>query len=375
MSSLYPLARYEEKLNFLWEELLKEKEPLDIICGKLFSKYKNLGKKDRAIISETIYARTRNYLLIDDLSGIDPWPAAAHIAKLIELPKDEAEQIAKISAVNLQLKYSLPKDFLLALDQELSENNIAALRRPGKPTFRVNTLKTSADQVQQILTDSKINHEFSNQETVYLKTRLSRAHRLLKDSYLIPQDHGSQKVSQFIKPQASDTILDYCAGSGGKSLHLSALMQNNGKITCYDSDKHRLQKTIARAQKAGATNIHTSNKLSKDAKFDVVLVDAPCSGSGSIGRHPEIVMRFSESQLCVIEKEQETILDQAQRYVQPQGHLIYATCSLFPRENENRINAFLSAHKDFKLIQSNKLKPGDYPGEGFYMARLQRQGK
>ncbi len=174
------------------------------------------------------------------------------------------------------------------------------------------------------------------------------------------QDEGSQIVSMMVDAKPGETVLDYCAGGGGKTLALAADMNNEGKIYAFDIDKRRLAPLYARAQRAGATNVEVMQPPQASLKklrgsMDRVLVDAPCTGSGTWRRHPDAKWRLSLSTLELRMAEQKTVLDQAKQYVRPDGLLIYVTCSLFAEENEGQVYAFLEDNKEFELLSAGEV--------------------
>jgi len=174
------------------------------------------------------------------------------------------------------------------------------------------------------------------------------------------QDEGSQIVSLLTDPKPGEKVLDYCAGGGGKTLALAADMDNAGKIYAYDIDKRRLAPLYARAQRAGATNIEIvqppQGNLSKlRGSIDRVLVDAPCTGSGTWRRKPDAKWRLSLSTLELRMSEQKAVLEQAKQYVRPDGLLVYVTCSVFAEENEGQVYGFLEDNKDFELLSAGEV--------------------
>ncbi len=216
------------------------------------------------------------------------------------------------------------------------------------------------------------------------------------------QDEGSQIVSLLVDAKPSETVLDYCAGGGGKTLALAADMGNEGKIYAYDIDKRRLAPLYARAQRAGATNIEVvqppQGNLSKlRGTIDRVLIDAPCTGSGTWRRKPDTKWRLSLNTLELRISEQKAVLEQAKQYVRPDGLLIYVTCSLFAEENEGQIYSFLETNKDFELLSAGEvweerigtdkampwsedgctltMSPASTNTDGFFLAVMRKTGK
>jgi 16S rRNA (cytosine967-C5)-methyltransferase len=168
------------------------------------------------------------------------------------------------------------------------------------------------------------------------------------------QDGGSQIAALAAAPVDGAQVLDYCAGGGGKTLALSAMMANRGQLYAYDADARRLAPLYDRARRAGVRNLQIINPIGEGAalealvgKVDVVFIDAPCTGSGTWRRHPDTKWRLTPEQLAARQREQDKTLDEARRYVKPGGRLVYVTCSVFKEENEDRLEQFLATNADF----------------------------
>ena len=210
------------------------------------------------------------------------------------------------------------------------------------------------------------------------------------------QDEGSQIAADLVGARPGMQVLDYCAGAGGKTLALSAAMENHGQIFAHDAEKGRLAPIFERIQRAGSRNIQVASRTAEltelIGRMDVVLVDAPCTGSGTWRRRPDAKWRLTEHQLEVRRAEQAAILQTASAYVKPGGHLVYVTCSIFDEENRDQVDAFLSRQADFAPVDHQALWEQGYPAEaaridpqrgisltpacsgtdGFYIARLRR---
>lgn len=174
------------------------------------------------------------------------------------------------------------------------------------------------------------------------------------------QDEGSQIVSLLVAPKAGETILDYCAGGGGKSLALAADMKNTGAVHAFDIDKRRLAPTYERSARAGATIINVVQPPAKSLGFlkgqaDRVLVDAPCTGVGTWRRKPDAKWRLTEDALARRMQEQTKVLDEAKTYVKPGGYLFYVTCSVLAAENEAQVYAFLERTPEFALLSAGEV--------------------
>lgn len=210
------------------------------------------------------------------------------------------------------------------------------------------------------------------------------------------QDEGSQVAADLVGAKPGMQVLDYCAGAGGKTLALSAAMENHGQIFAHDSEKIRLAPIFERINRAGSRNIQVATKPAELAelqgRMDCVLVDAPCTGSGTWRRRPDAKWRLTQRQLDVRKAEQAAILQAASAYVKPGGHLVYVTCSVFDEENRDQIDAFLTRETGFAPVDHHTLWESDHPAaaaridrergisltparsgtDGFFIARLQR---
>jgi len=268
------------------------------------------------------------------------------------------------------IRADIPEWIWPAFTNNFGENAVAEgqamLARPPLD-LRVNALKTDHNSALVKLKDfGGVAAELSPLGIrIEAGTKLDRLPNIQSDPVFLTgeveiQDEGSQIVSMMVDAKPGETVLDYCAGGGGKTLALAADMDNKGTIYAYDIDKRRLAPLYARAQRAGATNVDVvqppQNNLKKlRGSIDRVLVDAPCTGSGTWRRHPDAKWRLSLSTLELRMSEQKTVLDQAKQYVRPDGLLIYVTCSLFAEENEGQVYSFLEDNKDFELLSAGEV--------------------
>jgi 16S rRNA (cytosine967-C5)-methyltransferase len=209
------------------------------------------------------------------------------------------------------------------------------------------------------------------------------------------QDEASQLVSLLVNPVPGTTVVDACAGAGGKSLHLAALMRGEGTVHAFDSDAVRLRSLSTRASRAGAGNIHTAAievsapvDESLTGAADVLLIDAPCSGVGTYRRNPGAKSGFSVGYSAALGELQDSLLQRYHRVVRPGGRLVYATCTLLRRENEGVIERFLGEHPEYRLIPASSvvgslgvptaydpflfLLPHETGTDGFFGAVLER---
>ncbi len=265
-------------------------------------------------------------------------------------------------------------------------------------TLRVNTLKISREEIRQILTATGI----ELQDTVFspdgliLKTSANPIQKtdFFDAGFLRIQDEGAQLISYLIHPASGQSILDACAGAGGKATHLAAILKNTGRIVAVDRNPERiaeLKQEITRLRitiiEARHADLNVDLPDSFKGTFDCVLVDAPCSGTGTLRRNPEIKWRMAQKDLRGCTTAQKIILQNASAAVKKGGYLIYCTCSLLPEENENIVDEFLRCNSDFSLCQPfvsiNKqlvdgrgfyrTSPHKHNMDGFFGALIRRQ--
>lgn len=256
-----------------------------------------------------------------------------------------------------------------------------ALGQEAKRVIRANTLKCTRDELAHALTQERVvTRPVAGCPTALEVTSNSALFRTkaFKEGMFEQQDAGSQLIGAFLDPKPSERVIDACSGSGGKTLHLAALMQGKGTIIATDTEFWKLQDLKHRARRAGAFNIETrvidSTKVIKRLydSADKVLIDAPCSGVGVIRRMPDSKWRDGRERLGEIRKTQMDILERYSKMAKVGGIVVYSTCSILPSENELQIKAFLERNQGkFELIEDKHLMPSGGT-DGFYMAKLKR---
>ena len=205
-----------------------------------------------------------------------------------------------------------------------------------------------------------------------LKKRVNLAEvKAYQNGLIEVQDEGSQLLALATKIKSGDKVLDYCAGAGGKSLAFAQMMQNQGQIVAHDVSAISLKKLNQRAKRAGVSIIHTIQK--PQGLFDHVVVDAPCSGTGTWRRQPDARLKLKQEQIKQYTKTQAQILDKACSFVKPKGYLHYMTCSLLQDENQNQMKNFLKLHAFFHLVHHAQWTPAKHKTDGFFLATFQRQ--
>jgi len=271
--------------------------------------------------------------------------------------------------------------------------------------LRLNSLKTAPEKLAKALNEDRAEpiSWFPSALRIASTIRFSRhpniqATAAFQKGWFEIQDLGSQIVAHIANAQQKRQILDYCAGGGGKTLALAAACQNRGQIYAYDADKARIAPIFTRLKRAGVRNVQVIDKLQAldnlMAKMDLVVVDAPCSGSGTWRRHPDAKWRLRESQLQRRVEEQRDILEKASHFVRPGGRLVYITCSLLTVENNLQIRNFLGQNKNFQAIDIRAhwhdvmstqaplphfsdigltLSPASTHSDGFYIAIIERR--
>ena len=254
-----------------------------------------------------------------------------------------------------------------------TEKLLRSLNSPARITLRVNRSKTSREECRNRLLGEGIESvptSFSDAGLVASKRFNVQASQTFKDGWFELQDEGSQFISLIAHPQPGSIVLDACAGAGGKSLHLADLLKGEGRIFAVDIELSRLDELDIRARRAGVTNIQALSAerlLPDEFAADLVLVDAPCSGVGTIRRNPGIKWRVTESLAAHYASKQAHLLDASCRFVKQGGVLMYATCSLLREENEDVVRSFLDAHAEFSVqrIDPQFCPPATISAEGF----------
>jgi len=324
------------------------------------------------------------------------------------LKRDEKEWLAtvkgmKADSLPLQVQAELPEWLLEKMRSSYSDTDILTIglsMQQGAPLdIRVNTLFAKRDEVLQQLHNQKIEAVATPYSPIGIRLKekipLNRD-ALFTEGKVEVQDEGSQLLGYLLAPRRNDMVVDFCAGAGGKTLMISALMNSQGRLYAMDVSEKRLANLKPRLKRSGASNIqpmlisHENDLKVKRlvGKIDRVLVDAPCSGLGTLRRNPDLKFRQSPGSIEELTRKQAAILASASRLLKQGGRLVYATCSILPEENQQIVQAFLTAHPDFMLkpagevLQQQKiaLKMGDYlelrphlhGTDGFFAAVLER---
>lgn len=262
------------------------------------------------------------------------------------------------------------------------ENEIKALNQIPPIYLRANRLKIKPVELSAILKKEGFDNALVDKAPDALKL-LNRVNvfssKYYKDGYFEVQDAGSQQISMFLDARPGMRVADACAGNGGKTLHISCLMQNRGKIIALDTQEGKLKTLRSRVSKAGVDIVETkfikNSKTIKryEASFDRLLLDVPCSGTGAMKRNPEIKWNMSPDRLKKLQKIQADLLYRYSDMVKPGGQMVYATCSILKSENQDQVQTFLEKKQNqFELIKENIILPSS-GFDGFYMALIARR--
>ena len=258
---------------------------------------------------------------------------------------------------------------------------LEALNQTAPLVIRANTLKTSKNELRKSFIEKKIETESVSgvKDALLLKERQNIfITDEFKNGLFEVQDSGSQLVADFLQVEPGMKVVDACAGAGGKSLHLSALLENKGKITSLDTEQWKLDELKKRARRAGACNIETRliegsktiKKLQNTA--DRLLLDVPCSGLGVLRRNPDAKWKLKPDFIFRVMQQQKEILENYSKILKSGGKMVYATCSILPRENTLQVQEFLNTHPEFILEEEKKIFTSETGFDGFYMARIRK---
>ncbi len=404
----------------LLREILRFTGPADGTLSHYFRDHPKLGSRERGVLAEAIYGLLRNKTVYGNFAESGVGPAMRRLALLgladavgVEalggLSEEETAWLTRVMQFDragfpAALRANLPPwlyDKLTARYGEAEALELAAaLNQPAPLDLRVNLIKSNREAVMTELATAPIQCE----ATPYAATGIRLVKKpalqnlpLFKDGAIEVQDEGSQLLAQIVGAKRGEMIVDFCAGAGGKTLALGAIMKNTGRLYAFDIAEKRLAKLKPRLARSGLSNVHpvliaheNDAKVKRLAgKIDRVLVDAPCSGLGTLRRNPDVKWRQSPQGLAELNVKQISILAGAARLVKPGGRLVYATCSLLDEENEAIVAQFLAAHEGFALAPMSqvlteqkipldmqdylKLYPHRHRTDGFFAAVLERK--
>lgn len=361
--------------------------PADSILRRFFQENPLLGAQDRAFIAETVFGILRHRFFLESLTAKLITPRALVLAYLVKfqginlrelnslISETETKWLSEIKAVkadtqSLAIQAEFPAWLVEKLQQCMPDNDILnlglSLQKPAPLDLRVNTFLAKRTEVFETLKQEGIEAE----ETPYSPCGIRLAgkpainrHALFLSGKIEVQDEGSQLLGYLLAPRRGEMVVDFCAGAGGKSLLLGALMNSKGRLYAFDVSEKRLSNLKPRFKRSGLSNLHVQRIANENdikikrlyGKIDRVLVDAPCSGLGTLRRNPDLKWRQSPHSIEELKTKQAAILSAAAGLLKPGGRLVYATCSFLPEENQEIIDGFLAAHPQFTLLNCAEL--------------------
>ncbi|MBW8359899.1 MAG: RsmB/NOP family class I SAM-dependent RNA methyltransferase [Weeksellaceae bacterium] len=384
----------------LQETFFQERKYADKVIERLLKAHKKWGSEDRKVVSQIFYDIIRWKKRLEYYMGESAKPtniyklilayclwSKTHYKKFEEFDgiksADILTKLKKNTVPNKAIEHSIPEWLAETMEKELGRNwekEMDALNQQAPTILRANTLKTTPKELVSDLKDENVESfqirnypdavQLEEKKNVFLTSAF-------KDGLFEVQDASSQKIGQLLDVQEGMRVVDACAGAGGKTLHLAALMKNKGQIIALDIYEWKLAELKRRAKRAGAHNIETrfidDNKVIKrlHEKADRLLIDAPCSGLGVLKRNPDSKWKIDQDFIDRIKKEQQQILQDYSKILKKGGKMIYATCSILPSENNEQVEIFLKNNPEFTLLKEEKVMPSD-GFDGFYMALIGR---
>lgn len=406
-------------------EMLRFESAADVVLSRALRARPQLGQRDRQVLADTVYQVMRHLRLFQTLAAIDAVGSGGNELRLAILGWQgdpgalqaalSAEQRAWRNAVVAQdaavypdaVRWSLPDWLYAALQARYGDETPAiaqALLRPAPLDLRVNLLKIKREAVLDAFGRAGLTAQATRYSPWGIRVDGKPAIQnlpMFKDGLVEVQDEGSQLLALLVGPRRGDMVVDFCAGAGGKTLALGAMMRSSGRLYAFDVAEHRLAKLKPRLTRSGLSNVypiaiaHERDERVKRlaGKVDRVLVDAPCSGMGTLRRNPDLKWKQSAEGVAELVAKQKAILAAAATLPKPGGRLVYATCSLLPQENAEVVEAFLRDHPNYRQIPAGEalrahhlpdaetlldgdalqLLPNRHGTDGFFAAVLERQ--
>lgn len=407
----------------LLAELLRSTFPADLVVSRYFRQHRELGHADRAFAAETVYAVLRHKRSLSARCGEELTSRRLLLAALacvqglnrreldVVLRESEGKWLAQAKAVKVDdlppaVRLELPDWLYETLAAQFAPDDLAALaaslNQPAPLDLRVNPLKAERDAVLARLNADGLAAQPGRYSPLAIrfagKPSIAR-HPLFLEGAVEVQDEGSQLLGFLVAPRRGEMVADFCAGAGGKTLLLGALMRSQGRLYAFDVAEKRLAKLKPRLARSGLSNVYpvridseNDGKIKRLAgKLDRVLVDAPCSGLGTLRRNPDLKWRQTAPSVAELTVKQAAILHAASALVKPGGRLVYATCSLLAAENDAIVSAFLAAHPEFVALPACdvlrqqgiavdgdgsdylRLLPQRHGSDGFFAAVMERR--
>jgi len=351
--------------------------PLDLCINRYFRSNPALGSKDRGFIAETAYTLIRWKGLLDYLTEEESWESRFDIYSKVDL-----QDYIHMDNIPLHIRVSFPEYlFNLIVNNYGADEAVKICLASNKqaPTcIRANILKTDRETLLIKFA------EYEAQPTLHAPYGITFKKKTnffqlpeFKAGFFEVQDEGSQLLANLVQAQPGDAILDYCAGSGGKTLAFAPLTQSKGQIYLHDIRAHALLEARKRLKRAGIQNSQiiyadSSNLKKIKKKMNWILVDAPCTGTGTLRRNPDMKWKFDEEMLIRLQGQQRVIFEKALSFLHPKGKIVYGTCSLLKEENQIQLEHFIKTY-DLEIEgEPWSSLPTDGGMDGFFGVVLKR---
>lgn len=366
--------------------VLPLQHPADSILRYFFKENRKLGASDRAFIAETVFGILRHRFFLESIveTATPRSLLLAYLAKfqglnLRELAplasEAEMKRLAEIKAASLEsqplaIQAEFPDWLIEKLGGFMEDEEILdlgrSLQQPAPVDLRVNTLLAKREEILALFDKEGIKASPTPYSPIGIrladKPAINR-HEVFLNGKVEVQDESSQLLGYLVAPRRQDMVVDFCAGAGGKSLMLGALMRSQGRIYAFDNSEKRLNNLKPRLKRSGLSNLHPQLIANENdikvkrltGKIDRVLVDAPCSGLGTLRRNPDLKWRQSPQSIGELKRKQAAILSSAANLLKPGGRLVYATCSFLPEENQEIVENFIADYPHFKVLNCGQL--------------------
>lgn len=401
--------------------ILPARAPADAQLRQFFRDHRNLGSRDRALVADTAYTALRRRRLLEHVTP-HAAPREIALAALVKLQgiglsqiesalrPGEKDWLMHLKAMDLEtlpfeIRTDLPDWVIARLRRVMDDEAILALGRSLQQAapldLRVNTLKAPREGVLDRLAFDKLEAEPTPYSALGVRLRDKPAlnqHPMFLDGAVEVQDEGSQLLGLLVEPRRGEMVVDFCAGAGGKTLQMGAAMSSSGRLYAFDISDKRLANLAPRLKRSGLSNVFPQRIAGENdpkvkrlrGKIDRVLVDAPCTGLGTLRRNPDLKVRQTEEAIAELNAKQRAILDAAASLLKPGGRLVYGTCSLLVEENDDMVRDFLGRHADFALVPAKdvlerqgvklpqagdflRLYPHIHNTDGFFAAVLEKR--
>ena len=396
--------------------------PADAILRRHFQDNPMLGAQDRALVAETVFGILRHRFFLESLVK-QTTPRTLVLAYLVKfqgmnlreletlVSESEIKWLSEIKAIKadaapVSIQAEFPEWLVEKLHAFMNDDAIidlgVSLQKSAPLDLRVNTVLAKREQVLETFKQDGIEAQATPYSPCGIRLSGKPAvnrHALFLSGQIEVQDEGSQLLGYLLAPKRGEMVVDFCAGAGGKSLLLGALMNSKGRLYAFDVSEKRLSNLKPRFKRSGLSNLHVQRidnendlKIKRlNGKIDRVLVDAPCSGLGTLRRNPDLKWRQSPQSIEELKAKQAAILAAAAGLLKPGGRLVYATCSFLPEENQQIIEGFLATHPQFSVLNCAdllaqqkipldtgeflQLTPKLHQTDGFFAAALMRNAE